>query len=513
MKKNMKEIISSLRLILNIFIFIAIATSCDLTPSQTSIPHLEIVTVAPEKAGVITPSIVYPSATATLLAYSKPGSSQEATPFQLPETFAAPLPISTLWNDTPYPPPETFPTPVQTPVSLPSIAYDLIYMGSTGPNDYELLYWDHRTGETKALVTQDTSSSVGQDNFTLSGNVSAYSISKDGKKMVVLRVVDRPMNSQWYEFVYFEIQNKQINPLTRSDTKVYQLAISPDGQRIGYLSDGKLYFFDIFDPGRIYERGNCEGYCLNFTWSPDSQSIAMSNEYGIWISDLIYPTPRLLAANRMLWVRDDTLAVFALPPWSPNGRFLLAWEPVTENGEWYVIDVQDNRSAKIPNSLLYPYPLAQSFWLQDGQLCVARSGDIEKNHAPSIEIWQITPEKENLITLYQTIPIKVNPNLYLISPGQLEDGRIAFVLIEDVKDLPNLIDESGLYAIDSDNIPTRISGPLPQVHNPSMINADWTPDGNGVIFHDLGDGHFYIDVKGRLQPVIKRPSCCFTWIK
>lgn len=466
-------------------------TSCDLKHPQAPSPRLETVTTTPSKTEAGKPSIVYLRATSTLLAYPIPAPSQ---------------------YNYPYPPPETISTPLPTPSPLPVMGYDLIYISPTGINDYELLYWDHHRGVTEVLVTEDTTSSVNQDKFTLLGNVSAYSISHDGKHMIVLRVVHRPMKSSFYEFIFFDMQNRLINPLTRFDTQIYQSAISPDGLWVGYLLDRKLYSFSINDPSRIFEWGNCDNYCLNFIWSPDSEFIATSNEYGIWISDIYNNTTRLLASDRMLWAPNEKLAVFALPAWSPDSRFLLAWEPDTENGEWYAIDVKDNRSVRIPNSFQYPYPSARIFWLQDGRLCVVRGGDLDKGLAPSVEIWSVTPEKENLITLDQTIPIPVKPDLYPISPIQLDDGRIAFVLID--RNVSNLSNQSGLYVIGLDNIPIRISDSLPPGFDLNLANANWSPDGNGVIYYDLSSGTLMsIYVNGRLGPEIPPASCCFTWLK
>jgi hypothetical protein len=495
--KNCWKTISPRTCILTLLLLFPVLSSCDLKNDQTPNLSADPVTGTPIKTETTNSPKFQQSATYAAL----------YAPFVLSDSpYPAPYPPPGL-SSSPYPLPERMTPALLAPVPPPPLEYDLVYMKAIGPNDYELIYWNSQTG-TKILVTESEGKLLNQDEFSLEGSVSSYSITPDRKHMAVLRVVRKG----WIlvnEFVHFNLQNKQINPLVEFDKDILHSAISPNGSSIAYLLDDKLYYFPIDNPNHSIELGDCEGYCINFAWSPDGNFIAASNDKGIWISDFYNNTTKLLISDRMIRVRDEKRLTFSSQPWSTDSRFLLIWEPDYEDGEWYVIDIQNNKSAQIPNSNKFILDSSRIIWLNDGRLCVIRAGVIDENQPASIEIWRIEPDSDEMLVLDQTITIPVSPDLYLTSPVQFEDGRIGLVLVNT--DPSNSSEESGFYIIGSDGSVSKFGEVTFQDYMLNQVNATWVPDGSGVI-SDPGEDFISINTDASLLE-IEPNSCCFTWIK
>ena len=110
------------------------------------------------------------------------------------------------------------------------------------------------------------------------------------------------------------------------------------------------------------------------------------------------------------------------------------------------LEVQTGHIAVVPDALLFPLQNARLSWLQDGGLFVVRHGEAGAEMLPIGEIWRVAhTEGEISLHLDESFTFSASSNTYPTAPTQLQDGRLAFVLV-DQKDTD--LSASGLYIVD-----------------------------------------------------------------
>lgn len=395
-----------------------------------------------------------------------------------------------------------------SPAVPPStIAYDLIFLSPTGANSYKLVRWENSTLQATTLVNEG---SAGLSELTPS-EVEQYSITDDGQQLVVTRRKWAGLY-EMREIALLHLDTNQLVSLAQLEGYLRWALISPNGQWVAYVLDGVVYTLRTDTPGQRVKLGWCGKFeCYSLSWSPNSASVAWTNRDGVWLAQPDKPGERLVAPDLLVPIRDETMAWYASPPWSLDSRYLLAR---AQDGfsEWYVIDTQGGHIGQLPVLPASYERSPQLVWLSDGRLFAVRSGDIQTNTPPFVEIWRIDPSSNTLLTLERSFSLPVSPETYPTAPTQLNDGRLAFVLV-------NRIDrdqgESGLYLVSLDSqVPARAQGPLPTGYDVDSANANWVPDGSGAIFYDRSIGALvYVSLNEAAGPSVPANSCCFTWTK
>lgn len=388
--------------------------------------------------------------------------------------------------------------------------YDLIFLNPTGANSYSLVRWEKGGYQTTVLVTEEFTPS-GQKVEPFPSDVDQYSITSNGKRIALVRYRWKGPR-QLREIALLDLDTHQLVSLAQFEGLLNWIAISPDGQWVAYVSSGIVYTLRVGAPGHRPKLGWCGEYeCYGLAWSPDSKTIVWSNESGVWLGHPGKPGERLLASDMVVEIRDGKRAVYAPPPWSLDGRYLLA-RAVDNRNEWYVIDTQTNRIGLVPASSSPFEHTIHLAWISDERLFVVRNGNPQTGAPPSTEIWRVDWKSRALLILEKSFQFPVSPETLSASPVELTDGRLAFLLTNTMdKDLR----ESGLYVISMDTgVTVRLIGPLPAGYSASGANADWVPDGSGAIFQDWSIGMtVYISINGSMGPSMPAGACCFTWTK
>jgi hypothetical protein len=426
-------------------------------------------------------------------------------------------------------PTQDAPTPTRT--RLPLQTSDLLYLsGGT------LMRWDHVTGYASRLTE----------------NVEAYSVSADGKNILLLRPLVISANGQMvYDLDLLDYDSKLIYSLLHQITQPYQAAISPDGKWFAYqekAEGGKIYAHHTDSPEQPIEIGECnalnEFHCAQLAWSPDSQQVMWSDVSGVWLSAPLQPEAQLVHESRAT-VRDPKGQTSEIPvtlhsiSWSPNGRFvMLQVMPSPQGVHWQaVLDIRLGRLADIPESSEYAARTASVQWstpmvdpmvsedltavpeLPGSRLLVAHGSSGAESGAPFVKIWDALPTNNDLLVLvrkYMLNPWDFPPLLSSQAPGTAtpqatEQARdqtdcLTWLFQPDANSL-----NMGLVVTPAAN-PTgaqaalfTLNLPDGRVHPLVELPADvaevlWAPDGSGALILGWhGQVMFYALKDNRLQ--------------
>lgn len=491
-----------------------------------------------------------PPATATPLSYPRPTSVPvPASPPATSLPTSTPLPTRTPW---PAPTPIALPTivpPIQpaTADHLPRVTHDLLFLGQG-----TLMRWNHATGQIETLVGPEEVSrapSVRKVAFaggppSPSGTVTSFSVSADGRKVALGRVKDAAS----YELAVLDTDTHQIRSLAEV-TGLLGMSISPDGRWVAYVEQGSrptatgtaglaaprarprvgggsrygmIYAVATDAPNQRIEVGFCAEErmqetmhgCKGFLWSPNSQMIVWSDGRGVWLAELGGAGARKLASNTIVMPREE--GGFYYPQaWSPAGHYLLLIIGYWEGSSYGVLDTQASRVGKLPNTFWYVGPSPHAIWMNDGRLLITRPAQYGGNRPPSIEIRHIDPTHEALSVSDEWVPIPVGWGDVPIAPMQLENGSLAFGLVNTSN---TDYQARGLYAVGlNDRVPHKLNG-LPPAGTVFSMEIVWAPDGSGAIVQDQAMGWLlYVPADDRvlydLHPALGDWTCCFTWIK
>ena len=446
-----------------------------------------------------------PSSTPPL---SAPLVSPVKTPF--PQEYGTPP----LFTPPPHP---------SEPTPWPTIQYDLLFKSSIDPNNYKLMRWHHLTAQNEVLIRDEVEELSSQPGDPAPSRIAQFSLSADNQTLAVVRIRQKPKGAAFvdeYELALFDFRSGQLTTLVKLETPVIWSAISPDGQWLAFMSwetPRTIHVLKTSAPGQALEIGSCDEECWDFVWSPDSRILAWSDSQGVWLSSVDDAQPRLIASNKSLVLTDGQRAVYAPPPWSPNGHYLLVHSRDIEVGEISIVDIQTGRLGALPDSHEYPYSNVHTVWLNDGSLFVVRNGDAYVKKSPSYEIWRVDPKVFSLLILDKYSDIPVSSLTYPTAPTQFDDGRLGFVLLA-LSEANN--EESGLYTLSpTGQPPRRFSASLPLFDDPGSVYASWLPDGTGAIIHNETGPIQRIYVPANDKMPLTLPdlnfglTCCFVWLK
>lgn len=433
--------------------------------------------------------------------------------------------------------PAPTPTPTSPSATAETLGYDLLFLRSTGANSYEFVRWDQQTGQSEVLVTEEVSYqyATGPVTETVSSDVQQYSVTADGRTAAIhlqtrhLKDTKIPFspNLLLNELALLDLETAQIHTLAQFANRLTEMSIAPNGHWVAYILDQreskeaagpiKVQAIQIREPEQRHSLGDCVGWCGDLLWSPDGKEIVWSDERGIWLVELDGTPAQLIRQEMRVLGYNGRLAVFSPQAWAPNGEYLIVVPPPAANvAEWHVLEVQTGHITVVPNALFYPLQNVRLSWLRDGRLFVVRHGEAETEMLPTGEIWRVAhtgTDGEISLHLDRSFTLSASSNTYPTAPTQLQDGRLAFVLVaQNDTDLS----ASGLYVVDPHgDFPQHISEPLPIAPDPSAVDAEWVPNSLGAIFiYALRGESFFVpfDYRG-IRPHFWGGACCFTWLE
>ncbi len=506
----------------------------------------------PSPLPVETPSVTAsPMPTELVVATSTPTTSHTLTPTSTRGPVLIPPPTRT-------PTPSSTPTPTSTPVptivppiqlasadALPPIPRDLLFINAMG-----LMRWNHQTRQIEPVITASETYSV----------PTTFSISADGRRLALARRT----RARFYndQIALLDLRTGQLAPLAQFEasetgygtTELFQMAISPDGNWVGYIRRGTfpvssnrvdeqtepiftqdqdkippagvLYVMRADMPDRRFELGYCAaerlvGFgsfgCQGFIWGADSRSIAWSDGRGLWAAEL----GRASASQVVPSVGAREIGAWQLHAWSPQGRYVLGRIAQRETAALAVVDTHPQFMATFTDTVPSIQAGMAAAWLQDGRLFLVRPGDRRSGAKPAGEIWSVTTGRnaylgtEVQLTRLAYFPIDVDPANVPVAPAQLTDGRLVFALLN--ASATNYV-ERGLYVVNPTELkPHKFNGLPPAYDNIPQAKIFWSPDGAGAIVQGPLGAVLYAPSDGSalydLTTVVGSNACCFTWIK
>jgi hypothetical protein len=289
---------------------------------------------------------------------------------------------------------------------------------------------------------------------------------------------------------------------------------------------GKIFVVGASAPNQPREVGHCTeidvyGYtfgCQGVLWSPDSSALVWGDGQGMWWSNLEAPA-HLVASNYIAPPNKRGSFSYVPVSWSPIGRYVLLAVSMGEGDTRAVLDTQTGHVIDITDSVEYVGPSALITWMRDGRLFIVRPNNATSGVGATGEIWHINPAGQGRLSRDKVFAISLASESEPVAPAQLEDGRLAFAMLNASS--TNYI-ERGLYVLALDAlIPRKLIGLPPagtdEFHD-FFAEVAWAPDGSGAIIRDrLANWLIYAAIDSGalydLQAIASQNACCFTWTK
>jgi len=434
---------------------------------------------------------------------------------------------------------------------LPSISHDLLFL-----EQEDLMLWNQATGnlETDRGSLMRWNHTTGQLE-TLSDNVTCYWVSAD-RRTVVLEIAN---GGDIYEIALLDLASGRKTSLVETESRVIDLAISPDGEWVAYIQSETLpeewyckpdlVNFDMypFTANALYsgtiislrlstsqgntaespiEMGHCSGslgldLCGRVLWSPDSRSILWSDIKGVWSFELGASQARLIIPQTLNQPDAFENRIYIPWRWSPSGRYILTAFLVYEGVTQVILDTLTGKVVEVPGAFSYEFAGSNPAWMRDGRLFTIRPplpSEYTDFPPAAIEIWRVDPQQPGMLVLENSFQLDVAwDQLPTADPAELEDGRLAFaILSRESGDDP----ARGLYFADPVSLaPSKVNVLPPSLSEYFYFASGivWSPDGQGAILQDWSvypmllyvptDGSAVYDLSLVVQ------GCCFTWLR
>ena len=123
---------------------------------------------------------------------------------------------------------------------------------------------------------------------------------------------------------------QSVEPLTEAGEWIGSAALSPDGKTLAFERSLKI-FLRVLESGAVTHFAGDdeeEGFTSELKWSPDGQRIAFLRDY------CAHCPHKLFLKNATGGAEFPLGGVCgASPSWTPDGRYLIATEPVAEDFE------------------------------------------------------------------------------------------------------------------------------------------------------------------------------------
>ncbi len=400
--------------------------------------------------------------------------------------------------------PTEAPDPAIDPAQMPAISHDLLFVGHG-----KLKRW-RRDGNVVTL---------------LDGDVVDYSLSKDGRRVVVSQLIASTEISNTvtavmetidtYSLTYLNLEtggSKQLisdlNNMGSPDFQLSQdgnhLAVSglglgdPESLTLGEDLMAELYVMET-ETGQTQEKvGDCAGECQHPLWHQDNNFFVFGNDTGLFLKNLAGKEPELLLSG------DDGTEYgrhFEPLSWAKNGRWLLLRVEDMNGTDHYVFDIPTKQLIIVPYTNSYDgFPYADVTWMQDDRLFMVRNeGD------PVVgETWRVNMDAGE-IQRDESI-ILSEENLRPWAPIHWANGRFGYGLL----DMNGKVTE--LYQRVAFNEPAELMNVVPDAA--SNLSIIWAPDGSGAVVH-LDDQVYYAPADGELvdlETAVGLRGHNFTWL-
>ena len=402
---------------------------------------------------------------------------------------------------------ESSPTPIQTPTlaptatpimdnedaglveiinarSLPAINQDLLFIA-----DGSLKRWG-RDGQVLTLVTGGDESVSEESRLTnepIVGDVTGYSLSGDGRRAAVVRLIASTEISntvaaytetvQTFELSYLNLENGSSQVLVPAVSGYYapSFQLSQDGKHVAFSSLGLgaadsltlgnyedivgELFVAATETGLPPEKvGVCNVMCQNPVWHQDNNFFVFGDGSGLRLYNLSASQPELLVSgdNGTPFPR-----IFAPLSWAKNGRWLLSQASTgIEGAEQVIIDVPTQQVMAIPHTAVYADPLyAELTWMADDRLFLVRTDD-SRSQALG-ETYRID-HNAGVVALDEAVVLSAELN-HPTAPMHWENGRFGYGLLAE-----DWNENVGLYQ--------RIAFNEPAEQVNSLLGANFAPE-------------------------------------
>lgn len=250
--------------------------------------------------------------------------------------------------------------------------------------------------------------------------------------------------------------------LTQESGDIVDFAVSPDGTQVAYTVGNELVVASV-DGGerkvlvRLSSQDPYRSIAAQPTWSPDGKEIAYVQD-GLWVIPAAGGDPRPLIADRRPAQPVDTV-LYLRPAWSPDGKWLLAWEQHWEGNLWALVPLSGNEPVTIPDS-----GVPEARWTPDSRILLASAGGAYTT--PGLAL--VTPGNPPQVT-------RLLGEQWPVQAARLqEDGRIAFLAAPG---LNMFVPVLRLYSVNPDG-----SDVQPASDQTLILYAPlaWSPDGQIV---------------------------------
>jgi len=459
---------------------------------------------------------------------------------------------------------------------LPPLTRDLLFVDSSklmrwnhATSQIEILVGPETFGNFQA-IRNIAFASIGPG--PVLGSVLSFSVSEDGKKIAVV-VADTAPDK--YDLMLFDLPTRHLAFVYQGASQGFGLldmVISPDGQWLAYIPQdvittdtpvptgtphpmnlsqslrpirepdqvgwvarplsgggprsGVIYAVRIDAPDERIEVGHCgEVRSLEFEWgcggrgrllwSPDNHRLVWNDAHGIWSAEL-GQQPQLLVSNSSGRNGNRAFSAWSV---SPSGRYLLTWINYYEGGSQAIVDIQTRQVIDVPDTFEYPELVARVTWMRDERLFVIRRVTESglDNYSLFGEVWHPDSANGGSLVRDETFPIPVSAGdfPFFTTPVQLDDGRLAFAVLNASN---ANYQTRGLYTFTPDDTMPHKANGLPPVSDYYYSDVFWSPDGSGAVVQgQQGGSLLYAPADGSalydLRPVLGDNVCCFAWLK
>lgn len=437
-------------------------------------------------------------------------SALDPTPTLEPTATTTPTPAATAVTDPP--------TEAAVANQLPATSRDLLFLA-----DGAFKRWNHANHQIETLLTGPAAADrLREDNSSLNpviGDITAFSVSTDGKRAAVARLVASqiitttnaagealPTLTTQHQLLFVDLVSRESWSLVGRVDNLRHLALSPDAQHLAFIGsnltdpptlneDGQpishVYFLATGggNAGPVSTVGACGTFCAPIAWHTDNQIFVWHDEEGVWMRNLSGSQPEKLIQSRSFGLHTQEtgqVAVYSPIAWASNGRFLLLSKGGWEGGSTAVFDVPTQTLVDIPDSFAYlnDFPTEVS-WMPDGRLLILRPKTNDGHYRPQLEMWRFQPE-QNSVVKEETVSLG-NEGLAAAGAKHLENGRFAYVLFAQQPQA-----QAGIYQMVSfSEAPERLNASPAIPFVPHAVKAYWAADGSGVLIAPSGGWRLY----------------------
>ncbi|MCC6605468.1 MAG: hypothetical protein IT327_19835 [Anaerolineae bacterium] len=430
------------------------------------------------------------------------------------------------------------PVQVITSQPLPASSRDLLFLA-----DGAFKRWNQANGQIETLVPGPNSSAPENADEPEIGRVTDYSMSVDGKRAVVARLlriatdpnIENAQPETSHELLFVDMVSGEIWTLVPQVDNLGTFQLSPNAQQLAFAATGldgipdassstadaengeplpnNLYVMATGggSPGSITQVRDCIGRCFNPVWHVENNLVAFADEEALWLYNIAAREPELLLENTPYkpgMADVGQISIYSPLAWASNGRYLLVWEGLWEGANRAVLDLPTDTLTEVPNSFVYAdlFPTEIS-WMPDDRLLVWRTQQESENFTPQVELWRFNHDAGEMVreesAVLSDLPVG------LLGGTNLESGRFAFALsaAPSASSSQAALQAVGTYQLTSlAEMPERVNSLPPAGEGRLQSDIYWARDGSGAllvqqprqfettVYYAPTDGDFLYDI-------------------